>query len=88
MFFTNLDQECYEDIWHAPEGNDYAIQFKRDGEREWSILDYAVSKPTAIELYNDTVVDGFSGTEYRLVRLSRYPPCSVQQILKSHKAKS
>jgi len=85
MFFSDLTSDCYEDIWNAPMGNEYSIQFKREGEREWSTLDYAVSKETAINLYNETKVDGFSGVEYRLVRLSRYPPCSVQEILKTHK---
>lgn len=85
MVITGLDEDCYADIWNAPDGNDYAVQFRRKDEKEWSYMDFALSCKTALNIMADASGNLAYGTEYRVVRLSRYPPCSVHQIIKYHK---
>jgi len=84
MVLSGLDESCYEDIWNAPAGNEYAVQFRRKDEKEWNYMDFALSKTTALNIMASSMGNLAFGTTYRVVRLSRYPPCSVQEIIKFH----
>lgn len=87
MVITGLDESCYTEIWQAPEGNDYASQFRRRDEREWSFTDFALSKKTALNWFSEATQHASPGAEYRVVRLSRYPPCSVVQVISYYREK-
>lgn len=81
MILSGLSEEDYVEIWQAPEGNDFAVQFRRETERDWCFTDYALSKNTAMNTFNSFTQNANSGVEYRVVRLSRYPPCSIVQVI-------
>lgn len=81
MILTGLAENNYAEIWNAPEGNDYAVQFRRQGEKEWYFSDFALSKKTAMNWFAYQTKDSPTTTEYRVVKLSRYPPCPVVQII-------
>lgn len=85
MIITGLEEKDYAEIWCAPEGNDYATQFRRQNEREWVFTDFALSQKTALLWFTSSTQNPAYGVEYRVVRLSRYPPCSVVQILNYYK---
>jgi hypothetical protein len=87
MYMLGLDEDAYKEIWHAPEGHVYATQFRRQGERDWMFADYALSKNIAYNWFASVIGDNYGGSEYRIVILSRYPPCSVSQIVKHFEAK-
>lgn len=81
MSLLGLNERDYTYIWNAPEGNDYATQFRRQNEKDWYFSDYALSKQTAIDWLVTHTQDQALSVEYRIVRLSRYPPCSVVQVI-------
>lgn len=85
MVLNGLDESCYTDIWNAPEGNDYAVQFRRKDESLWSYIDFAICYKTASAVMSKSVGNLAFHSEYRIVKLSRYPPCSVCEIIKYHK---
>jgi len=82
MFNGELDETEWSEVWHAPEGNDYTVQYRRSGEKAWFITAFALSKATAIEWFNNATSSPMEGCEYRIVKLSRYPPCSVAAVIK------
>lgn len=81
MILIGLDERDYAEIWQALEGNEYATQFRRENERDWSFTDLALSKKTASEWFRNATQNPTNGVEYRIVRLSRYPPCSVVEVI-------
>lgn len=85
MIISNLTDDDYQSIWEAPEGNEYATQFRREGDREWSFTDIAITRKTAYEWFSSCVQQAAYGVEYRVVRLSRYPPCTVVQVISHYK---
>lgn len=87
MVLTGLDDECYKDIWNAPDGHDYAVQFRRQGEQTWIYSDFAMSHERAVVWITNCTQTSYGGSEYRLVKLSRYPPCSITQIIRYYKDK-
>lgn len=82
---SGLSESCYREIWEAPEGNDYAVQFRRENERDWCYIEFAISQRTSLQIFGESVKNGMTSAEYRVVRLSRYPPCSVTAVIKYHK---
>lgn len=80
--YTELDENEYGQIWSAPNGNEYAIQIRAVGDREWVTSEFAISKITALNWLASMIDHGRFGTEYRVVKLSRYPPCSVTEVVK------
>ena len=83
----DFDEHDFSAIWSASEGNDYAVQFRRENEREWTCSEIALSKQTAINWFQGVMQNPAYGVEYRVVRLSRYPPCPVTQIISYFKDK-
>lgn len=79
--FDEFDEADFRTIWSAPEGNEYAVQFRREGERDWNCAEVALSKQTASKWFSDITQAPAYGVEYRMVKLSRYPPCPVNQII-------
>ena len=82
MILTELNEKEWEEIWTAPEGSDYSVQYKSVNDRSWYIIEYALSKKTALMSFSQTISRASSGYEYRVVKLSRYPPCSVVAVIK------
>lgn len=82
MILTDLDEKEWEEIWRAPEGNEYSVQYKAVNEKKWNILEFALSKQTAMLSFAQTTSMASPGHEYRVVKLSRYPPCSVVAVIK------
>lgn len=85
MVLNGLDESDYKIIWSAPEGHDYALQFRRQNERDWVFSEIAINKQTATKWFKQCVEKGTYGIEYRVVRVSRYPPCAITQIINYHK---
>lgn len=83
----DFDEHDFSAIWSASDGNDYAVQFRREGERSWTCSEIALSKQTAIDWFRGAMQNPAYGVEYRVVRLSRYPPCPVTQIVSYFKEK-
>ncbi len=82
MINGEFDEGEWQQIWSAPEGNEYCVQFRLANEKKWFIMDYALSKPTAIHVFSNTISSPSPGCEYRIVKLSRYPPCSVVAVVR------
>ena len=78
--FTDDD---YEKIWRAPNGSDYGVQKKHAAERQWSTYLIAVQKEEAIRWLAQASEFVMAEDTYRVVRLSRYPPCSVVEVIKT-----
>lgn len=87
MVLTELDDDCYKDIWHAHDGHDYAVQLRRIGEKTWVYCDFAMQHKKAVEWMVNCSQTSYGGSEYRIVKLSRYPPCSITQVLRHYKDK-
>lgn len=79
---TDFTDDDYERIWTAPNGSDYGVQKKSATELYWSTYLFAVPKEAAREWLNQAGQFATSQCIYRLVRFSRYPPCSVIEICK------
>lgn len=78
--FTDDD---YERIWTAPNGCEYGVQKKHAAERQWSTYLIAVPKNEAIQWLAQASEFVMAEDTYRVVRLSRYPPCSVVEVIKT-----
>ena len=76
-----FDAADYERIWQAPEGCDYAIQYRRPDVREFHTYEMAVALQEARAVFNEIQGTLPQGAEVRLVTLSRYPPCSVSKVI-------
>jgi hypothetical protein len=78
MAFDTVD---YEKIWQAPEGCEYAVQYKRPDTRDFFTYEIALPLNEARNLYTGMQDTLPSGAEIRVVVLSRYPPCSVSKVV-------
>lgn len=78
--FTNDD---YERIWNAPNGSEYGVQKKNAAERYWNTYLIAVPKQEAVQWLAQASEFIMSEDTYRVVRFSRYPPCSVVEVIKT-----
>jgi hypothetical protein len=85
MLYSSLSSEEQEQLWKAPEGHEYSVQYRNGDCEQWYIYNFALYRKEAIEFYNDLISNSGSNAEYRIVKLSRYPPCSVTEVVKYKK---
>jgi hypothetical protein len=82
LSLTNqLTDEQMSILYHAPEGSDYAIQNKEPNAKRWNTISYALSKSEAKESFSGFKDYANPGYEYRVVRLSRYPPNAAVEVI-------
>lgn len=80
---TDFTDGDYERIWNAPNGSEYGVQKKHEMERHWNTYLIAVPKEEALRWLNQAAEFVTPECSYRVVRLSRYPPCSVVEVIKT-----
>lgn len=80
---TDFTDDDYERIWTAPNGADYGVQKKHAAEKHWSTYLFAVPKEAAVQWLAQASEFVMAEDTYRVVRLSRYPPCSVVEVIKT-----
>lgn len=76
-----LDEQQQLGLYYAPEGHDYAIQNKKTNDRNWNTIIFALSRSEAKESFSGFKNYANIGYEYRLVRLSRYPPNTPVEVI-------
>ena len=78
---NELNEEQMGVIYNAPDGFEYAVQNKEIAGRSWNTILYCLPKREAKQSFKNCVEHSYIGYEYRAVRLSRYPPCSVVEVI-------
>ena len=87
LSLTNqLDEEQANQLYHAAEGFDYAVQNREPDNRVWNTIIFAIPKVEAKGSFRSFVEYAGIGYEYRVVRLSRYPPNAVVEVVAYFKA--
>ena len=78
---AGLNEQQQLELFHAPEGHDYGIQNREMNARSWNTISFALSKSEAKESFAGFKDFANIGYEYRLVRLSRYPPNTAVEVV-------
>ena len=82
LSLTNqLTDEQMSILYHAPEGFDYAVQNRELNARSWNTITFALTRSEAKESFSGFKDYANAGYEYRLVRLSRYPPNAAVEVI-------
>lgn len=82
LSLTNqLTDEQINILYNAPEGFDYAVQNREPNARSWNTVIFAASRSEAKESFAGFKDYANSGYEYRVVRLSRYPPNTAIEVI-------
>ena len=76
-----LNDQQQQALYYAAEGHDYGIQNKEANARHWNTIVFGLSKSEAKESFSGIKDYANAGYEYRLVRLSRYPPNAAVEVI-------
>lgn len=69
--------DCYSDIlWKLPEDEMYSIQYREDGTR-WNSTNYYGTRQKMKAYIQDIP----NYRDYRIVRISKYPPHPAQEVV-------
>ena len=78
---AGLNEQQQQALYYAPEGHDYGIQNKEANARHWNTISFALTRSEAKESFSGFKDYANIGYEYRLVRLSRYPPNTPVEVI-------
>ena len=78
---AGLSETQQQALFHAPEGSDYAIQNREANGRYWNTVTFALTRSEAKESFSGFKDYANAGYEYRVVRLSRYPPNAAVEVI-------